>query len=618
MRTHWIAVVAALLSCPVSALAQTNAPALAGWPVTLTGSGVARFSKPLVVDLDNNGSSKEVVVGTSAGKLYVLNANGAVRTGWPKTLPAEIGSSPAAGDLDGDGDFEIVVGFGSNLDLNLAGGVRAFRSDGSVLWTFSPADTDGNGQPDHVWATPAVGDLDGDGVDDVAFGSWDFNAYALKGSTGQPLPGWPVFVRDSIWSSSALADLDGDGKLEIIMGADAHFEGPPIDTPNGGALFVFRRNGTFFPGFPQFVGYPNGVTPVGFFSSPAVGDITGDGCPEIVIGTGTSQSTDGKKAFAWHSDGTMVAGWPVALQGHPDSSPALADLTGDGVQDVVITDDTARVYGINGSGTILWQKIPKTFTGASAVAISDPIAAQVGSNNPAILVGSVGFDVTILSKTGTQISDDGTHGAGMLTYTTGHPVPGVVATDLNNDNVLDIVAASGASAGSETDGKVYVWTAGTLGALPWPMFRHDARRSGKGAFQACVPPSPALNFYTVTPCRVSDSRQPGNGTWGGPALVAGEQRTITITGRCAIPAGAKAVSFNVTVTGSTREGDLRLFPGGNGAPNTSTINFGANQTRANNAILPLSYDGRGHLTVLVDMQGAGQVHVILDVNGYFM
>jgi hypothetical protein len=120
------------------------------------------------------------------------------------------------------------------------------------------------------------------------------------------------------------------------------------------------------------------------------------------------------------------------------------------------------------------------------------------------------------------------------------------------------------------------------------------------------------SFYTVTPCRVFDSRDPGR---GGPApFAAGSQNAVTVAGHCGVPTTAQAVSLNVTVTAPTAQGHLRLFPGGAALPLVSTLNYVAGQTRANNAITPLSTSGE--LAVYVS-QGGGSVHVIIDVNGYF-
>ncbi len=119
-------------------------------------------------------------------------------------------------------------------------------------------------------------------------------------------------------------------------------------------------------------------------------------------------------------------------------------------------------------------------------------------------------------------------------------------------------------------------------------------------------------FYTVPPCRVLDTRDP---SLGGPnPLDAGANRAVTIASACGLPATAQAVSLNVTVTQGTAGGDLRLYPLGTMLPTSSAINYGAGQTRANNAVTALG-DG-GALGVHVD-QGAGTVHLILDVNGYF-
>ena len=121
------------------------------------------------------------------------------------------------------------------------------------------------------------------------------------------------------------------------------------------------------------------------------------------------------------------------------------------------------------------------------------------------------------------------------------------------------------------------------------------------------------SFFTVPPCRVADTRDP-NGPFGGPALAAGGVRTFTIANRCMIPASAKSVAFNATVTGPTSQGYIVLYPGGTAPPLASTINYRAGQTRANNAIVPL---GAGGTLSVASGQSSGTTNVILDVNGYF-
>lgn len=628
----------AFLSTAENVCAQViSATPRAGFPVTtpLVGQGVVRFGSPVLADLDNDGK-KEIIFATSGiysggvyttlPKLWVFDNDGTVRAGWPQNLPSAAGSSPAVGDLDGDGFPDIVIGCGTNTDLPQAGGVFAFKRNGILLWGFSPLDADGNGQPDHVWSTPALADLDGDGILDVVFGSWDLHVYALKGTNGLVLPGWPNLVYDTVWSSPAIADLDGDGKPEIIIGADCNTQGPPINIQAGGALWVFRADGSLYPGFPKFLVQPNGVAPVGIQSSPAVGDIDGDGCPEIVVGLAfSSLSTGGQQFYAFHNDGSLVAGWPITLTGQSSGSPALADLNGNGVLDVIMTDSVGNVYGFRGDGFPLFTVKPKTYTGVQAVVVGGAIAAQVGTNDPAILLGSVGFDVTILSKTGAAISDDGSHG-GKLTYSTGHPVSGPAVADLDGTGTtLTLVAVSGASAGSEADAELYAWGLGSLGTLPWPQFHHDEKRSGWShtgpTHPSCKPLPPKGKFFPVAPCRIADSRNSGNSTYGGPAYTFNEERTITVTDNVlnpchSIPSTAKAVALNVTVTQPATAGLLRLFPGGDQTPTGSSISYKAGRTRANNTITPLSYDGRGNITVRVE-QPAGGLHVILDVSGYF-
>jgi hypothetical protein len=118
------------------------------------------------------------------------------------------------------------------------------------------------------------------------------------------------------------------------------------------------------------------------------------------------------------------------------------------------------------------------------------------------------------------------------------------------------------------------------------------------------------SFYTLTPCRVLDTRE-AVGPWGGPALAAGAVRTFTISGRCLVPADAKSISVNATVTQPAAQGHVILFPGGTSVPPVSTLNYRAGQTRANNAIVPLGSAGT------LSAVSSSTTHFILDVNGYF-
>jgi IPT/TIG domain/Bacterial TSP3 repeat len=144
----------------------------------------------------------------------------------------------------------------------------------------------------------------------------------------------------------------------------------------------------------------------------------------------------------------------------------------------------------------------------------------------------------------------------------------------------------------------------------------DAYCSGTSSGEAAITINPAcMRFSTVTPCRVIDTRNPA-GPLGGPALQHGAARTFAVAGFCGIPASARAISVNVTITQPTAAGDLRLYPSdASQLPLVSTINWLSGATRANNAVVELSADSSGSFDVRVD--GIGSVQFIMDVNGYF-
>jgi hypothetical protein len=127
-----------------------------------------------------------------------------------------------------------------------------------------------------------------------------------------------------------------------------------------------------------------------------------------------------------------------------------------------------------------------------------------------------------------------------------------------------------------------------------------------------VPPS-QYGFYTVTPCRVVDTRNAA-GPYGGPAVAANSTRTFVFWGRCGIPSGATAISLNVTATGATANGNFRIYPGGTSLPLSSTLNYKAGRDRANNGSYKLG--GSGDLAVRSD-QTSGSAHLIIDVAGYY-
>ena len=129
---------------------------------------------------------------------------------------------------------------------------------------------------------------------------------------------------------------------------------------------------------------------------------------------------------------------------------------------------------------------------------------------------------------------------------------------------------------------------------------------------AGVAPAPS-SFHTLAPCRLVDTRNAA-GAFGGPVFAAGETRSYAVaSGACGVPADAKALAVNVTVTGQTAAGALTLFPGSGVAPVTTTLSFATGKTRANNALIGLA----GGVLSVTNRQESGSVHVIVDVSGTF-
>lgn len=309
--------------------------------------------------------------------------------GFPKRLGASGESSPKTADLDGDGKREIIVADSGGL-------IHAIRADGSELpgWPVSMPTLPGlastpeghTGAPgwakptaanrprpgtgSAVLATVAIGDVSGDGKLDVIAASYDGFVIAL-GPDGKLLPGFPVevdrvaaaiavdrrhVIDDGFFASPVLADLDRDGRLDIIAAA--------FDSQ----VYVWKGDGSRLPGWPVLLwdaerpDDERGEEPrqrQRIMATPTVGDLNGDGIPDIVVGT-NEQYSDSGRLYAIDGRGTKAAktllpGWPVSTfsryvlpvvgSGLPNAA-AMADIDRDGKPEIFVN-------GIGGNLEIL-------------------------------------------------------------------------------------------------------------------------------------------------------------------------------------------------------------------------------------------------------------------------
>jgi hypothetical protein len=189
---------------------------VSGFPVTTGGSVKAA---PALADLDRDGTLEVIADCWSKSAtdfLYVWDHTGSSEPGWPINIPYIRLSSPSVADLDGDEDLEIVVG-GLVTSPSWAEQVNALHHDGTAVAGF-PASLP-NSSAGNINSTCVTGDIDGDGQIEIVVRGID-NLFALN-HDGTLVTGYPVLLDDeshsgTITPTPALGDPDGDGLVEIF------------------------------------------------------------------------------------------------------------------------------------------------------------------------------------------------------------------------------------------------------------------------------------------------------------------------------------------------------------------------------------------------------------------
>ncbi|MFH0778311.1 MAG: S8 family serine peptidase [Candidatus Eisenbacteria bacterium] len=381
------------------------------------------------------------------GCTHLLGPNGQEAAGWPKCGISSF-TSPASGDVNGDGQTEVVVG-------SRSGDVYVWTVAGSPLLGFPVS------VGDSVTSGPMLADFDGDGAYEIVCATADSILHVLKYVLSGPQH-WGVSLSGAPTGDPGLSHLGADTTAFIVIGT------------SDSRLHALTPEGTSCPGWPADLG-------TSVPGSPVMVDMDADGLDEIFVG-----ASDGR-IFGIDDTGAPLSGWPRSTSGAIARSVALGDVDGDGFPEVVAANADGRVYAMRLSG----QLLPGWSVATSGPVFSSPTVVDLsGEGRCEVAVGSDDRDIHVWSYNGTDYP-------GWPRSTGGAVRSSICLWDFDGDGLLE--AAVGSS-----DKKLHYWQlAGSVAAdslMAWPMYRHDSYRSGNsGTTVESVAPAPrqslAVNAY---------------------------------------------------------------------------------------------------------------------------
>jgi len=408
-----------------------------GFPITL---GSQLKPSPVVVDFDNDGSL-DVLIGDYAGLVHRYNSDGAevVDDTFPYDTDGQIWGSPSAADLDNDGSIDVAI-------TSKSKSLYIFDQYGLKAEYFANS---------WLMGSPAIGQLDADEDLEVVIGGYSSSGkkiYAVN-SDGTEVDGFPVDVGEKMIKGVALYDFNGNGIDDIVFGSDSDnitlllddgtiswsystgdkIQSAPSIINTGSEILICAgsKDDSFYclteNGDLKF-SYPTGNA---IYTSPSAVELNGS--------TAIFFGSDDGYIYAVDVNGNNLPGWPKQTDDNIVGSIAFADMNNDGSPEIISTNGAGQLLSYNGDGS---QNQYFPITAEFPYAGSPHITDLDGDGDVEIFTGSTNTLIV------TDIKSEGSVAGYWNTYRgndkrTGYYEAGgsgaCTTADLNDDGIIDIL-----------------------------------------------------------------------------------------------------------------------------------------------------------------------------------